>query len=266
MDNHAYEKTDTPITAIPRNLSVMPKPFAGARWAYWSLIGITAATLITQPRCPPAGGGRYFETIIFTITVCCCLWEAHARVLLQGASSDWHLVQKTLFRAVRVLLSVIGRTVLIALPFVIFMPTYQCYTPRAKVSELLLAASGYRTQINERAASGAPLSQIGSGLSLKLEGKVKGGFIGDNGTIVVMGDDPPAVLMFKPEIHDPKTGQLKWTCIGNPKNYMPVSCREPGMPVVSDLPRQPAENQQAQVGQCKDDGKTVTTSPKATPN
>src|SRR5262245_36370683 len=59
------------------------------------------------------------------------------------------------------------------------LPAYQDYTVRAKVSELILAASMYKTTVAERAAADASLAQSGVGQTVAVSGKISGGQVTD---------------------------------------------------------------------------------------
>src|SRR3954470_17952482 len=69
------------------------------------------------------------------------------------------------------------------------LPAYQDYTIRAKVSELILAASSARTAISEKFQTDPGNSaSMGSGVTLPVVGKVSGATVNDAGTIVVTGN------------------------------------------------------------------------------
>jgi len=114
------------------------------------------------------------------------------------------------------------------------LPAYQDYTIRAKVSELVLAASGFKTAIAEKAQSDATLTNSGFGLSVvPLSGKVAGGVVTDNGSIVIVGSAASSsvgtvvsVLLTPTYQAD---GKLIWACAaGNTGvyKYMPAECRK----------------------------------------
>src|SRR6185436_19352999 len=67
------------------------------------------------------------------------------------------------------------------------LPAYQDYTIRAKVSELVLAASGFKTSVAEKAQSDATMASAGVGLTITTSGKVTGGNVADTGTISIIG-------------------------------------------------------------------------------
>src|SRR5689334_7941823 len=64
---------------------------------------------------------------------------------------------------------------------------YQDYTIRAKVSELVLAASGFKTTISEFAQTNNTLTSSGQGLTVSLTGKVSAGDVSPNGVVMVAG-------------------------------------------------------------------------------
>src|SRR5512145_1404604 len=67
------------------------------------------------------------------------------------------------------------------------LPAYQDYSIRAKVSELVLAASGFKTTISEFAQTNNTLTSSGVGLAVSTTGKVKGGTVTANGVITISG-------------------------------------------------------------------------------
>jgi len=112
---------------------------------------------------------------------------------------------------------------LLALPFTLFQPTYQCYTERAKVAEMLVVASPYRTAITERAIQRQSLSGVGEGLKIEPMGRVHGGAISANGVITLFSDEPRALVVLRPHFEN---SELKWACEGFPLKAMTVSCRQ----------------------------------------
>ena len=65
------------------------------------------------------------------------------------------------------------------------LPAYQDYTIRAKVSELVLAASGFKTTIAEKAASDGTMASSGVGLTVNTGGRVSAGSVTPAGLITV---------------------------------------------------------------------------------
>src|SRR5882672_1262630 len=69
----------------------------------------------------------------------------------------------------------------------IALPAYQDYTVRARVSELVLAASGYKVTVAEKAWSDGSLANAGIGLTVCATPKISGGEITNTGTIQIAG-------------------------------------------------------------------------------
>ena len=106
------------------------------------------------------------------------------------------------------------------------LPAYQDYTVRAKVSELILQASGFRTSISEKAQVDGTIASAGVGLTVNVVGKVTGGSVSDGSVIVINGTPAsvgaPVTLTMTPTFTG---GTLTWSCAGIPSKYFPASCR-----------------------------------------
>jgi type IV pilus assembly protein PilA len=112
------------------------------------------------------------------------------------------------------------------------LPAYQDYTVRAKVSELVLQASGYKTSIAEKAQTDAALANSGVGLTVCLSGKVVGGSVTDAGIVQVVGSTAATSVGKDVTVTLTPTfqtdGKLTWACsAGNTAEfkYMPAECR-----------------------------------------
>ena len=113
------------------------------------------------------------------------------------------------------------------------LPAYQDYTIRAKVSELVLQASGFKTSVSEAAQSNGTLAASGTGLTVALTGKVSGGSVATNGTINIQGANAAtsvgtAVSIFLTPAFAPTDGKVIWTCTTVNTaihKYMPAECR-----------------------------------------
>lgn len=111
------------------------------------------------------------------------------------------------------------------------LPAYQDYTVRAKVSELMLAASSARTCVTEGWQSNNmsfPTS-IASDCSISTVGKVVGATVASTG-ITVTGSTATtsvgaAVTVVLTPSANTAAGTLTWTCSGTPVKYVPSSCR-----------------------------------------
>ncbi|HVL36744.1 MAG TPA: pilin [Burkholderiales bacterium] len=108
------------------------------------------------------------------------------------------------------------------------LPAYQDYTIRAKVSELVLAASAFRTSVTEKAQTDNGLTTAGAGLTVTAVGKVTGGSVTDGGIITIIGDTTSAsvganvTMVLTPTFSG---GTVTWVCQGTPAKYFPASCR-----------------------------------------
>ena len=106
------------------------------------------------------------------------------------------------------------------------LPAYQDYTIRAKVSELILQASGFRISISEKAQTDSTLGSAGVGLTVNIVGKVSGGSVNNTGTVVINGTTAltgaNVTLTMTPTM---TAGTLTWSCAGAPSKYFPASCR-----------------------------------------
>lgn len=107
------------------------------------------------------------------------------------------------------------------------LPAYQDYTIRAKVSELMLAASGHRTSVSEKAQVDGALTSAGAGLTISVVGKISGGSVTDDGIITVLGTTASTgaivTTLMTPTLST--SGVITWTCVGTPSKYFPASCR-----------------------------------------
>jgi type IV pilus assembly protein PilA len=111
------------------------------------------------------------------------------------------------------------------------LPAYQDYTVRAKVSELILAASSARTAIAEKLqADPSATASMGTGVTINVVGKVSAATVADNGIISVQGSTAStstgqAVTITVTPTANTSTGTITWSCAGTPAKYMPATCR-----------------------------------------
>ena len=112
----------------------------------------------------------------------------------------------------------------------IALPAYQDFTIRTKVSELVLAASAYRTTVAEKAQQeGGVLTSAGVGLTVTPSGKVAGGSVTNGGVITIIGDatrvGTTVTIVLTPSLA--VGGKVVWTCSTDPNyfKYVPGECR-----------------------------------------
>jgi type IV pilus assembly protein PilA len=110
----------------------------------------------------------------------------------------------------------------------IALPAYNDYTIRAKVSELILAGSGARTAITEKAQQDGNAASSGEGIVITVVGKITGASVSDGGVVTIAGSNAATsvgttvTVVLTP---DYTGGTLIWTCVGTPTRFMPASCR-----------------------------------------
>ena len=110
------------------------------------------------------------------------------------------------------------------------LPAYQDYTIRAKVSELVLGASGFKTTVAEKAQTDASLSLAGVGLTICTSGKITGGSVTDDGIIQVAGTKTSIGTAVSVTLTPSITtdGKLIWSCSTGSSTtykYVPAECR-----------------------------------------
>ncbi len=111
------------------------------------------------------------------------------------------------------------------------LPAYQDYTVRAKVSELLLAASGVRTAVSEKfQADPSNTACAGGGATIPIVGKVATATVTDAGLVTVTGSTAStsvgqSVTVTVTPTYSTLTGTITWSCVGTPSKYMPATCR-----------------------------------------
>jgi type IV pilus assembly protein PilA len=110
------------------------------------------------------------------------------------------------------------------------LPAYQDYTIRARVTELVLAASGFKTTVAVKANNDATLGSSGLGLTVTTAGRVAGGSVTLGGIIVVAGTGTSVgtavSVVLTPSLGG---GRVAWECstAGDTTQwkYVPAECR-----------------------------------------
>jgi type IV pilus assembly protein PilA len=114
----------------------------------------------------------------------------------------------------------------------IALPAYQDYTIRARVSELILAASAFRTAVTEKYQADQNSASAGAGLTVTAVGKILAGTVTTGGVITITGHKDTtaadknigtAVTVTLTPSYNSQTAV--WSCVGTPVKYMPASCR-----------------------------------------
>ena len=109
------------------------------------------------------------------------------------------------------------------------LPAYQDYTVRAKVSELLLAASSARTSVTEAAQNLNTLASAGMNINIAAVGKLSAAVVGTNGTIGISGTDTlmgtSGITVTLSPSWNTTANTVIWSCDVNPTKYGPSTCR-----------------------------------------
>jgi type IV pilus assembly protein PilA len=109
------------------------------------------------------------------------------------------------------------------------LPAYQDYTVRARVSELLLAASAARTTITENAQNNNGLASSNVGVNIATGGKTSATSISVNGVITINGADAvmgtSGIVVTLTPSWNAGQNTVNWSCGVVPVRYEPSSCR-----------------------------------------
>ena len=110
------------------------------------------------------------------------------------------------------------------------LPAYQDYTIRAKVSELILAASAARTAVTEQAQSLNGLTSAGQGLTIQPGGKISAAAVDMTGDIAITGADAnimgtSGITVTMTPSWNSTANTVIWSCEVSPTKYGPSSCR-----------------------------------------
>ena len=109
------------------------------------------------------------------------------------------------------------------------LPAYQDYTIRARVSELVLAAAGFKTTIIEKSTVDSTLSSAGLGLTVTTAGRITGGSVTTAGVIAIAGSNTSVGttvnVVLTPTLSG---GRVTWACstaASGQWKYVPAECR-----------------------------------------
>ena len=109
------------------------------------------------------------------------------------------------------------------------LPAYQDYTIRAKVSELILAASAARTSVTEQAQNLNGMTSAGEGLVIMPGGKISAATVTLTGTIGISGSDTlmgtSGITVTLAPSWNTTANTVIWSCEVTPTKYGPSTCR-----------------------------------------
>jgi hypothetical protein len=157
----------------------------------------------------------YLEVLLATATITLSLWVSHLR---NGPVNTWLGYAKVIGGAGYDLIMLLGCLLLIAIPLAIVTPAYQCYTPRAKVSEMLAYGAAARHEIDERIENGVSLKDAVTDMTIELSGSLAWGTVTSDGVIILAREDPVALIILEPS---PRDKGVK----GFPNAIVPAECR-----------------------------------------
>jgi type IV pilus assembly protein PilA len=111
----------------------------------------------------------------------------------------------------------------------IALPAYQDYTIRAKVSELILAASSVRTTVTEAAQNLNRMANSGLGLVINAGGKVSAATVTSAGNIAIAGADAlmgtSGIIVSLNASWNSTANTVIWSCEVTPTKFGPSTCR-----------------------------------------
>jgi type IV pilus assembly protein PilA len=107
------------------------------------------------------------------------------------------------------------------------LPAYQDYTVRARVSELILAASSAKTALSEGMQTyGTFTANWTSAITISATGMITSALVNTGtGVITLTGTAPTSGSQVTMTPGVTTDNKLIWTCTGTPAKYMPASCR-----------------------------------------
>lgn len=124
---------------------------------------------------------------------------------------------------------------IIGIAAAIGLPAYSDYTIRARVSELVLTASAFKTSIAEKAANDRTLASAGVGLTVVPSGKISSGSVNNTGCIVIQGNSATIGAAVLIRLVPTFTGSVvSWECYAEHPTqpdrtmwkYAPPQCRQ----------------------------------------
>ncbi|MFZ5959008.1 pilin [Pseudomonas knackmussii] len=106
------------------------------------------------------------------------------------------------------------------------IPAYQDYTVRARVSELILAASSARTCVTEASQLASAVSagncQAPAVVGMVASSSITGGTISVTGT--TGSNSPQGTNITLTPTWNSTANTVTWACTGSPAKYLPGSC------------------------------------------
>ncbi|WP_420002017.1 pilin [Acinetobacter sp. LF10] len=111
--------------------------------------------------------------------------------------------------------------IVIAAISLVFIPPYQCYNDRTKVSEALSSIAQLRSEISNSLIAKKEITQkeLDNPSSFKNIAYLE---VDRTGKILIITATPSVSIRLVPEYKD---GAIEWQCHGRPEKFVPANCR-----------------------------------------
>ena len=215
------------VDAVPAHppLTLVPAPFAFGLALAWS--GTVVAFIDftnSHPRYPDDMIDEVIVWVLRALFVACPLvWIGYTAWHNRDGFRAWPTLRRV-GGGVRIVLQPVYWILGCLIAILLSMPRYADYTLRAKMSEVVLAASGFKTPIVEWAAEKGTLTDSGTGLSVTPGGRVTAGLVSHDGLIVLYNSEFRMLITLVPEVRN--DGRVRWTCDGMLEKHVPAECRQ----------------------------------------
>jgi hypothetical protein len=204
------------VTGDPRKLVLRPL-VTGAPLLFFILVALLCAFSLLFASCQPVA--QWPIVYLSPAILCLVLWSNHVAILKSpGESRTSRLLKGAL--ADSVLCGVV--VFFVSTPILLLTPTDQCSSSRMNVNRMLDVAQPIRATIEQRIGVRKSLDGVGEGLAVKTGGHVQRGTVTREGTIVIEGNDPAAVVILEPQLD---AEGIRWKCTGFPESVVPTYCR-----------------------------------------
>lgn len=215
----AVAATADAVPGLPP-LKLVPAPFAFLLALAWIAIG---AALVVLEKNHPRDPEDLIVWILGALFLAYPLaWIGFSVWRNRHGFRAWGWLRRAL-GGLRILLQPVYWFLGILIPTSFALPMNGDYTVRAKMSELVLAASGFKTTIAEQAHVKGTLAESGVGLSVTPGGKVTVGLVSRDGVIVLYNGEFRMLVTLVPELL--KDANVKWSCDAMLKKFFPAECR-----------------------------------------
>lgn len=158
--------------------------------------------------------------VSFTALLFILAWSYSIRSTLGPTSAK--NISVLFLRAIYEALSMALAFMILCVPLLVFMPTYQCYTDRAYNSEILVVVSSAKTEVTDLIKASGGIENDYSHVMAPKHERVDHFQITPNGMILVHAKDPSFTIYLTPNI---KGNDLVWVCKSYPPKASPSLCR-----------------------------------------